>query len=248
MGISGKNRDLVFATERLAWSFLFWEFYKRKGFIQMCGVMQGLVLGMQGLSGVMGASGQYAEGQANAAALRAQANVNEANARQAELNGEDARQKGMVKEEARRREYAQLKGQQVTTAAANGLDMSGSVLDILQDTKSQEEEDAAWIRHNAQKEKWGFLAEQQQHLSDAKNNREAAKNAIKAGRKAAFTTLLGTAASIGVSALGMKGTGGGTKSAAGGTKFTPSISGVFNKSAIEIPNGATFGNFKLKYF
>ena len=173
----------------------------------MCGVVQGLMLGMQGLSGVMGASGQYAEGKANAAALRAQAAVNEANAKQSELNGEDARQRGMVKEEAKRREYAQLKGKQVTTAAANGLDISGSVLDILQDTKSQEEEDAAWIRHNAQKEKWGFLAEQQQHLSDARNNRAAVKNAIKAGKMRAFSTLLGTAASVGVSALGMRDNG-----------------------------------------
>lgn len=175
----------------------------------MCGAVGGgIMMGLQGLSGIMNARGQAAQGRAEAEAYKAQAAVNEQNAKLADVAAENARQQGMVEEERSDKQFDQLKGSQKATMAANGLDISSDTMsNLLQDTSHQKAVDATWIRREAQMKKWGFQSEKVQHLRDADQNKAAAKNAKKAGKMNAFSTLLSTAASVGMSYSNLRGTG-----------------------------------------
>jgi len=171
----------------------------------MCGVMEGITLGLQGISGIMGAGGQYQQGRAEAAAYEAQAAASERNAQQAAIQAENARQQGMVEEERSNKQFNQLKGQQRAVMAANGLDgSSGTASAILQDTVQAREEEATWIRRDAHLKKWGFQNEKYQYLWDGKMQKAAAKNAKKSAKLNMFSTLLGTAASMAFSASEMR--------------------------------------------
>lgn len=158
----------------------------------MCtAVMTGLSI----FSSVLGGIGQKQQYDAQAAAYKANAAVNEHNARLSEASAQDASDRGKVEEQKYRKDVAQVRGQQESALSASGLDLTaGSAADILSDTRVTEEEDAAWIRHNTEKEKWGFLNERQEHLRESERNKAAAKNAKKAGNMALFSSLASGAA------------------------------------------------------
>lgn len=197
----------------------------------MCGVMGGITMGLQGISGIMGASGQYAQGKAEEQAYKHQAAVNEQNAKLAQVSADNARQQAMVEEERSGKQFEQLMGTQRATFAANGLDSSSESNSlILQDTAWGAAEEATWIRHQGMMKKWGFQNEQYQHLRDADMNRAAAKNARKAGRMNAIGTLLGTAANMAMTGYQMKGTKG------TGSGKTSTFTGL-DQSFFKLPTG-----------
>ena len=176
----------------------------------MCGVMGGITMGLQGISGIMGASGQYAQGKAEEQAYKHQAAVNEQNAKLAQVSADDARRSAMIEEEKSGKQFEQLMGTQRATIAANGLDLSSDTMStLLQDTIREGVEEATWIRHQGMMKKWGFQNEQYQHLRDADMNRAAGKNARKAGKMNALGTLLSTAANMAMTGYQMRGTSGG---------------------------------------
>ena len=157
------------------------------------------------LSNLMGGVAQKQKYDAQAAAYEANARVNENNARLAEASAQDASDRGKVEENRLRKDTAQLRGRQEAGLSASGVDLTaGSAGDVLSDTRAIEEEDAAWVRHNAQKEKWGFLSERQQHMQESSNNRASAKNAKSAGKMALIGSLASSAA-MGAMEFGSKG-------------------------------------------
>ena len=161
--------------------------------------------GLSIFSSVLGGIGQKQQYDAQAAAYKANAQVNEHNARLSEASAQDASDRGKVEEQKYRKDVAQVRGQQESALSASGLDLTaGSAADILSDTRVTEEEDAAWIRHNTEKEKWGFLNERQEHLRESERNKAAAKNAKKAGNMALFSSLASGAA-MGAMEFGSKG-------------------------------------------
>jgi hypothetical protein len=65
-------------------------------------------------------------------------------------NAEITRQKAQMDETRQRRLSAQRMGTNVAAAGASGIDLSGSVLDVLESNAAQEELDALTIRWNGQ--------------------------------------------------------------------------------------------------
>jgi hypothetical protein len=160
----------------------------------------------------LSAAGSAMQGMAARSAAKAQARVEEQNARLAELQGQDAVRRGGREEAKFRREQSMLEGRQRSLLAAGGVDIdSGSAAELQEASRMEGEEDAAVIRLNAQREKWGFDTQ-------ALNHRNAAAAARSAGRNAMTAGIVGGAASL-LSAAGSAGAFGGAK--AGGAKIVP---------------------------
>ncbi len=121
------------------------------------------------------AEGKNAEAQANA-----QANALEQNAAIARAQGHDAIERGGLEELRLRRELAQYRGNQRTQAAASGIDInSGSALDAQNATIAEGEHDAAAIRYNAARERWGYEQQAANMTAQAQNLRTLGKYARK---------------------------------------------------------------------
>lgn len=85
---------------------------------------------------------------AQAAAARYNAEVNERQATIAHLNAQSASQQGAAMEEAQRRRFAMLQGQTYAGLAQSGTDLgSGSNVDILKQNELNNELDALNIRY-----------------------------------------------------------------------------------------------------
>lgn len=95
------------------------------------------------IGGIISGIGSLASGMAQAA-------THKANARALEYEAQGQRNAGSY-ESARQDERNQrLTGQQVTATAANGLDLSGSPVDVIVDSRTQGELDKQMIRANWQ--------------------------------------------------------------------------------------------------
>lgn len=168
----------------------------------MCTAIVAAGIGIAGqlISGI----GQKREYDAKAAALRANAQVEENNAKRSLEAAKDASERGQIAQDRHYKETEKLKGVQKTSLAASGIDLgAGSAATILEDTNEIAEEDAAMIRHNTEKERYGFYSESQAYKQNAENNRAAAKNAKAAGKSALTQSLL-SAATQGVMSFGSK--------------------------------------------
>lgn len=154
----------------------------------MCTVSTALLAAGAGASMYQGiAAGKTAQAQAEA-----QASAMEQNARTAQAQGHDAIERGGLEELRLRRQLAQYRGNQRTQAAASGIDIdSGSALDARNATISEGEHDAAAIRYNAARERWGY--EQQ-----AANLNAQAANTRAAGRYAKDSALIGSVLGFGL--------------------------------------------------
>lgn len=142
------------------------------------------VLGFAGsmYQGIM--QGEYAKAQAEA-----QARAAEQNAQIAKAQGHDAVIRGGEKELDFRRDLARHKGNQRAVLAANGIDInSGSALDAQFSSISEGEHDAAAIRQNSARERWGYEMEAANYKTQAENYRAQGK---AAANNALFGSVIG---------------------------------------------------------
>lgn len=79
------------------------------------------------------------------------------NAQLAEWQAADALYRGTILDRNVRLQARQLKGRQIASAAASGVEIgSGTVGNLLRDTDALAHEEAATVRHNAEREAWAF--------------------------------------------------------------------------------------------
>ncbi|MBQ9526721.1 MAG: hypothetical protein IJR68_03845 [Fretibacterium sp.] len=146
------------------------------------------------LAAAVGAAGTIMQGVAANRAAKAQAAAAEQNAAIAEAQGHDAIERGGTEELRLRRQLAQQRGNARAQAAASGIDAdSGSLLDVRNASISEGERDAAAIRYNAARERWGYQVQ-------AQNYRNKALQARAAGRNALFGSLIGAGTQLGTAA------------------------------------------------
>lgn len=135
-------------------------------------------------SGLISAYSAIQSGNAQAAAANATADAQERAALEALEAGE--RENLLA-----RRRAAQFNGDNRVAMAANGVDVnSATALDLLNDNRLQQEEDAFAIRENARRSA-------NTYGQQAANSRTEARGAKSAGRWGAAGTILGTAARVG---------------------------------------------------
>lgn len=121
---------------------------------------------------------------------RYQRGVAEYNARVAENEAQETINKGVEAENIQRRKTAELISKQRAQLGAANIELgSGSALQLQEDAAALGEADALRIRSN-------FEDRAESLETGAEFTREAGRQAERAGRTAAFTTLLGTAASV----------------------------------------------------
>lgn len=140
---------------------------------------------------VMGAVGQYQQGQAAAAQAEYNAAVARNNQIISEQQAQDALKRGQIAEEQKRRETSALIGRQRATLAASGVALDqGNPLDILGDTAQFGELDALTIRNNADREAYGYRVQGMNFAAEAGLNDARAAASRQAGLMGAAGTLL----------------------------------------------------------
>lgn len=161
---------------------------------------------------VVGAAGQYAQGQA-------ESTIETANAQYATANADAERIAGAQQEQRMRQQIRARLGSQRAAIGAAGSDTgSGTGLQLQQDTAMLGEQDALTIRANAYRRAAGYDIEAWQHKWNAKMAR-------RKGNLGAFSTLLGGGMDM------MKGMGGGMAA--------PGMAGGLGGSAGEALGGST---------
>lgn len=135
--------------------------------------------------------GAIQQGRAAAAAATAQANAADQNAKISAKQAELAAQNGAREEREMRQRGAAIIGAQKAGYGASGLDIgAGSPLDILTDTRYQNELDSLNVRRNAANQVWGYQAEQTNYLNQASAARASARNARSTANLMAVGNLL----------------------------------------------------------
>lgn len=147
----------------------------------MCDPVTAIVLG--GLGVGMQAYGTYQESKATSEANKYNADILRQQAKDAVAKGNEEKVKSALQNK-------QLMGRQMAKMAANGVDLtSDSPLEIFQQTAEWGERDRQMIEDNTARDVWGYNS--QASLYDA-----TGKNAKRAGKLGAFTTLLGGSANL----------------------------------------------------
>lgn len=157
--------------------------------------LAGLGGGLLGASAGLSAYGAYQQSRANQERAKYDAAVAENNAKLAEFEAEDALSRGAAAAGRKHAEYAQLRGKQVATMAASGLDFaSGTGLALLDDAAYMEAVDVTNVRNASRREAWGARVQRNNYRSAAAMNRAAAAAENPLG--AAATSLLTSGASV----------------------------------------------------
>ncbi len=141
------------------------------------GFMQALQLGslvMTGVKGIMGAKAN------ESAAKQAQRTAN-INAAIADDQAKDAAVRGREAVSRQLRSAGTLRNKQKTMLAASGVELSGSPLQILEDTAMMSELDAQTISRNYQREAQGYTRESRNYTSSAKAYGKKARNERTSG-------------------------------------------------------------------
>jgi hypothetical protein len=153
-----------------------------------------LSLAATAASGVMAAGGAIRQGQAQKAQAKYQAAVERNNAMISGWQAQDAIGRGRIEEQRQRLQTARIRGAQRAGMASSGVEIdSGSPLDVLQDTAMLGELDALTIRSNAEREAYGYRAQQGNLMAQSGLTRMAGRNAQTAGYISAGSSLLSTA-------------------------------------------------------
>lgn len=140
---------------------------------------------------VFGATSAISQSRAQAAGYENQANAADQNAKIAEKQAVSAAENGAQEEKQMRQRGEATIGAQKASFAASGLDTgSGSAMDVIADTSTQNNLDALTVRKNAANQVWGYQAEQTNFKNQARAARSAASNAKTAGYMGAFGTVL----------------------------------------------------------
>lgn len=161
----------------------------------------------------------YRKGKTQRFILRQKARVSDANAKLMQLGVEQANRAGEAEIAALTMKAAQVKADQRTAFAANGIavDGTGSTAEAYATTDLNKEVDRLTAESNALANAWGYKRYKIAFETDAKVNRDMAKNTHSLWNLATFTTLLNSAGSVGSTWYGLSGKGGGL-AAAGATK------------------------------
>ncbi len=157
-----------------------------------------LMIATTAASGAVSVLGNAQAAASQSAALKYQASVNEANAKQERNRVVDATNRGQENLEDHARKVAQLRGRQIAMLSARGLDVSfGSPSDIITDTSVLGLEDAGRIAENARREAQGYEVSAYNYTASAGGDRLAARNVKRALPYQQLSTILGTASKIG---------------------------------------------------
>lgn len=149
-------------------------------------------------SGVMAAGGAIKQGQAQKAQANYQSQVEKNNATIAGWQAEDATKRGAIAEQRQRLQVARLAGTQRAAYGSSGVELSsGSPLDVLGDTAQLGELDALTIRSNAEREAYGFRAQQSNLTAQSGLTQLAGRDAVQASYISAGSSLLSSAATAG---------------------------------------------------
>lgn len=123
--------------------------------------------------------------------------VADQNAKIAESNAALTLKAGQNEQEQQYRQIAALKGKQIASFAAMGLDPSfGSPSDIVGDTALLGEADAQRLRNNNTAQANSYLLQASNYQSEAVGDRSAGQTALVTGFLKAGSTALGGASSI----------------------------------------------------
>lgn len=159
----------------------------------MCDFGIGTILSIG--STLLGAVGQIQQGNAAAEAGRYNSKIAEMNATLSERRAKDALDRGAREEQRKRMEVGALKGRQVASMAANGVDLQfGSAFDAITDMAVLGEMDALTIRRNAAGEAYDHQIAASNGRADANLSRMNASASQTGGFLNAAGTLLGGAA------------------------------------------------------
>lgn len=189
------------------------------------------IAGATAASGLTQAYGQYQEGVANSKYYQYQADqarqegkiAIERGQRQSELIQDTAKAEGKNLKTSQ----AEYNASQKVALAASG--MSGTTAEnIALDSMNKQQMDEAVLRYNYDTKSYEVTegAKYQKYASDVAADQYgyASKNAKRAGKMAAFNTLLGTAASV--AAIGALGAGGAKSGLKTGVKTKGGFSGI----------------------
>lgn len=162
----------------------------------MCGIAEAS-LALSAASGIMGAYGQYQEGQARQDQYNYQAAVQRNNAIRAEYLAEDAIERGKEAERQERLRGRLLLGRIRAAAASSGQVVDeGSVGELVIDQAGINELDALNVRNNAEREAANYRLRASDMTSEAGALQIAGSNAASQGRTGAATSLIGGAGKV----------------------------------------------------
>lgn len=149
-------------------------------------------------STALSAYGAIQQSRAQAAQAKYNAAVARNNQVIAQQNAQDALDRGAAEEQQQRKKTQLLIGQQRTSLAAQGADLSsGSALDLVGDVAATGELDALTIRRNAALEARRYQIEGANFQADSQMQRRQAANATTAGYFDLGTSILGGVSKIG---------------------------------------------------
>lgn len=149
----------------------------------------------QGFGGGMQTVGAYYGARAQRHALRAEAEVMDANEQMAELSAKSALLQGQRQEQASRLKTQNLKSRQRASMAANGVSLSSdSAINVLTTTDVFGEVDANTVGANAARAAWGYRNQGLNYRSRARSARYTAGGISPFGN--ALSTFLTSASSI----------------------------------------------------
>ena len=148
------------------------------------------------VSGVLGAASSIYQGDRQAKMYGAQAQAAENNAKIAQRQAAESVSRGAREIQRFRRDAGQFQASQESALAASGVTLSGSALNIMQDTAMGIEQDVETMRYNTLREKWGFDVQSVNFENEASAAMASAKNAKQAGYLGAAGSLIDMGAGI----------------------------------------------------
>jgi hypothetical protein len=148
-----------------------------------------MVMATMAVATAVTAYGQYQAGKAQEAAY-------EYNAKVQEQNAKVAQDKAAYEADKQAQRVRRLNATQRAAYAASGINLSGSALDLMEDSTTQGEMDRLAILY-------GGNVEAANARNEATLARFQGKSAAAAGQSAAFGTLLGGASSVGMAGMRM---------------------------------------------
>lgn len=148
-----------------------------------------MIMASMAVATAVTAYGQYQAGKAQEAAYNYNAQVQEQNAKVAQ-------QKAAYEADKQAQRIRRLNATQRAAYAASGINLSGSALDLMEDSTTQGEMDRLAILY-------GGDVEAANARNEATLSRFQGKAAAAAGTSAAFGTLLGGASTVGMAGMRM---------------------------------------------
>ena len=146
------------------------------------------VLGLLGMfTSVKGAMDQS---QATQDAYKQKAETARQNKVLADMQAKDALERGSLSKQGHRRQVSQIRGSQIASMAARGLDLGGgTAADVLASTDIMAQYDAKTIGDNAEKEAEGYRMMGKNYQANASllNNRAGRENPLLSGASSLLT-------------------------------------------------------------